>query len=276
MGFFDWFKSTPPEEEKGILKPIDTGLKERLDAYINQTFGTPYITQEEKEKAAEKVRVDAPQRQRVEEKPKLEDYKDDTQEKVEKNKEKDGPKLNPDVKYSLPMDDDLRSLSKQADNYFENVFGKGASSSLNTVPQNHRRLVANNYYAMRDLGIAGKSYVQVHTFAKHYLSLFSDDKAEQYDLDGPEFGDACLNLGFRLDSCDSINKRSSNAMENSAELNSVIADINDINELGNAILSKWRGITHWTYDSVTDQEHKGWFCIALNRLVELTKESTSH
>lgn len=129
---------------------------------------------------------------------------------------------------------------------------------------------------MRDLGIAGKSYVQVHTFAKHYLSLFSDDKAEQYDLDGPEFGDACLNLGFRLDSCDSINKRSSNAMENPAELNSVIADINDINELGNAILSKWRGITHWTYDSVTDQEHKGWFCIALNRLVELTEESTSH
>ena len=146
MDFLDLLRPQP-KEEKGILKPLDEETKERLNTYIAQNFGTPYITQEQKEKAAEKVRVEAPKRQNPEETPRVEEHTEDKQEKVEKKEEKPEAVSSSDVKYSLPMDDDLKSLSRQADDYFENVFGKGTPSALNKVPQRYRAVAPNGFYA---------------------------------------------------------------------------------------------------------------------------------
>ena len=125
---------------------------------------------------------------------------------------------------------------------------------------------------MKDLGIDVQRKAQIRTFAEHYLTLFSDANAEKYDLDGPEFGDACLGLGFRLDTCETIKNHSQDAMEEASELSKIIGAVYDVDALGNAILSKWRWITHWAqYASVTDQKYKDWFVIALQRLAELTQ-----
>lgn len=125
--------------------------------------------------------------------------------------------------------------------------------------------------SMQELGICNQRHAQIHAFAEHYLAFFEDNEIEKHDLDGPEFGDACLSLGFRLDSCEAITIHSQNAMQEASELIMITGDIYDIDALGNAILSKWRGITHWLQESVTDSKNRKWFVAALRRLAELTK-----
>ena len=87
-------------------------------------------------------------------------------------------------------------------------------------------------------------------------------------MDGPDFGDACRKLDFNLDF--DLNKIYPGLLSDASELKKIINEIDDIMTLGNAILSKWRGITHWLQESVIDRKNREWFTVALNRLVELT------
>lgn len=150
MGILDLLRPQP-KEEKRILKPLDEGLKERLDSYIDQNYGTPYITQDEKEKAAEKVRSEGPRKQKDRTKSTAKDVKDAGNTAAEVNKEKPQPVSDTSVRYSLPSDDDITSLTRQADDYFVNTFKRVPASFLppNTkvVPDMFEHRKANDYFA---------------------------------------------------------------------------------------------------------------------------------
>ena len=183
MGILDLLRPQS-KEEKGILKPLDEGLKERLDSYIDQYFGTPYTTQDEKEKGAEKVRAEAQRSQKTKEKPRVEKSTEDTKEKSEQKVEKPKTVSSQNVKYSLPMDDDLKSLSRQADNYFESVFGKGTPSKLNKVSSRYGGPVDSKYsatpmmntftdYLLDYINKSGLDNVEIYKRANLSKSVFS-------------------------------------------------------------------------------------------------------
>ena len=112
---------------------------------------------------------------------------------------------------------------------------------------------------------------RVNRFALRYLSLYKNPNTTE-DMVCVSFGDECFELGFNMD-CYSSFKKTYN-IENPDDvysLKNVISCVEDIELLGSAVFSKWRGITHWSYASnCLDDDNREWFISAFSQLVRLT------
>ena len=86
--------------------------------------------------------------------------------------------------------------------------------------------------------------------------------------------DDCEKLGFKMDCGNSFSDLYGKAVFDSEELKSIINRINDISLLGSAIYSRWRYFNHWAYnaESILEDKNRKWFLVALNRLIQLSKE----
>lgn len=116
MGFLDWLVSPTNKEhteKRELLRP-DRMTKVYLDEHINRSFGTPYVTQEERAKLAkEALEARERQRKRTEEEAKAK--------KPKNSADNNAPAIlspDSDVRYSLSSDDDREALSRQADSFF--------------------------------------------------------------------------------------------------------------------------------------------------------------
>lgn len=119
MGVVDLLKSYLGIESEPSWQPLplDEEFKNDITKYIGSTYGKPYVSQEEIEKrVAELKRKQAEKLKReVEEKKRT-----DNEEKEKKTPEPIA--AGPDVRYSIPSDDDRIALSRQADSYYEDLF----------------------------------------------------------------------------------------------------------------------------------------------------------
>ena len=106
-------------------------------------------------------------------------------------------------------------------------------------------------------------------FARKYYTLYSISKSCERDV-GTRFAEECASFGFEMD-CGKrfIETFSEEAFYQSGELKKVIDQITDPALLGSAILSRWRYITHWTRDSLLEDENRSWFVTAFGRLREI-------
>ena len=106
--------------------------------------------------------------------------------------------------------------------------------------------------------------------AKKWLEKLENPRRWERELEF-NFGDDFLKLGYDIDVDDFIGIYGNRPLNSNIELEKVIDRINNVKMLGNAILGKWRYITHWAEDSVAKPEYVRWFKIALTRLEELTR-----
>lgn len=115
-------------------------------------------------------------------------------------------------------------------------------------------------------------YEKIHNYAVKYLELYSTADNQCNELESV-FGDDCFGVGFEMDCGKAfIEAYGHDAIDNVEGLQRVIEEISDPLLLGSGIFSKWRGITHWTYDSVVSETNRPWFTMALSRLEKLTKD----
>lgn len=57
-----------------------------------------------------------------------------------------------------------------------------------------------------------------------------------------------------------------------SRLEDALASVNDIGVLGSGVYSRWRYITHWSYnENLLDEKNRCWFLLVLNRLRELVQ-----
>ncbi|MBR1730353.1 MAG: hypothetical protein IJ728_12620 [Selenomonadaceae bacterium] len=113
----------------------------------------------------------------------------------------------------------------------------------------------------------------IHKFALKYYNMYTNPNAKEEDFfDGRKFIDECLELNFKMDCGESfIEKYSAEIFNEVEEFEKIIEEIADIKLLGSAIFSKWRYVTHWSYnESLLDENNRRWFILAFNRLAELT------
>ena len=113
---------------------------------------------------------------------------------------------------------------------------------------------------------------KINEFADKYGHIYLDPNTTSEEVNGPQFGDECFDMGFEMDCGDSfVEHYGYEAMRDSVGLLKVINDIYDPMVLGSGIFSKWRGITHWEfYGSCLKEDNKLWFSIAFKKLWELT------
>lgn len=125
MSIADWIAKialgdNAQKETESTLKPIDSKLRDGLRMYIDSNFNTPYITHEEKDRAAEAARryYEEKLNREVEQKRKeeAEQSKSENTKKAD-NRPADG---DPGVRYSLTSDDDMLGLSRHADAFVTN------------------------------------------------------------------------------------------------------------------------------------------------------------
>lgn len=115
--------------------------------------------------------------------------------------------------------------------------------------------------------------MNTYQFARKWIMRFR--KGE--DTAVREFSQDCKSLGFSMDCGQKFLESYPNtgAFQTAEGLKGILNQITDPNLLGSAIYSKWRWITHWEYrGSMSTEENKRWFLLALTRLAELTKPDT--
>lgn len=110
---------------------------------------------------------------------------------------------------------------------------------------------------------------EINAFAKKYLALYLDDKTKCYQVEN-HFVEECLVLRFEMDCGRSFSKKFPEAFKNAIELKKIIAQIDNPQFLGTAILSQWRFVTHWRCSDLLDDKNRQWFIIAFKRLIEIT------
>ena len=111
---------------------------------------------------------------------------------------------------------------------------------------------------------------QVNNFAIKYYKLYLNPKIAEQEVD-TGFAELCRNLGFEMDLGESLIKRYGNAaFYHSNALDKVIENVDDVAMLGNAILSKWRYITHWAQSSLLETDNKEWFIKAFKKMADIT------
>lgn len=115
----------------------------------------------------------------------------------------------------------------------------------------------------------------IKEFAEKYLKLYKDENISKYDLEEyAPFAEDCFRLGFNMDTGKGfIEKYSSDAFKRAEDFRAISDEIEDVLILCDAIFSKWRYITHWSYGgSVLDDDNRKWFILAFERLIKLTEE----
>lgn len=113
---------------------------------------------------------------------------------------------------------------------------------------------------------------EIYLFAEKWIKYFSADNMKAQDFDYL-FGEECIKLGFQMDGGAEFLRLYPgcfNVYNN--KLQSVINEINDVDLLGSAAFSYWRGLTHWSGPYELNNEIRGWFILVLKRIKELTKK----
>ena len=164
MGLFDWLigsKSTGDNAEKRTLEPIDKELKVSLDRFIRQKYGTPYVTFDDRKRAVDIARKNEENRLRREAEKRTE----------QKHEEKEEPSSvsSPGVRYSLSSDDDIDSLSRQADNFYTRS-NYGIMDSLG--PELLRGQTFTDYL-MLYINMSGMDNAEIYKRANLSKSVFS-------------------------------------------------------------------------------------------------------
>lgn len=110
-----------------------------------------------------------------------------------------------------------------------------------------------------------------YQIAVKWLRLFENQDTTIDELVNRNFVDDCKSLGFVSDHGKMFKKVYGDAFFDVDELDIVSATINDVNLLGSAIFSRWRGLTYWSFspDEITHEVNRKWFGIAFRRLCEL-------
>lgn len=120
-------------------------------------------------------------------------------------------------------------------------------------------------------GCNGIALHDAREFVEKWLKIFTEVPRNADFLFEEEMGNDCFALGFEMDCGHSFDCEYSKGepLNRVDTLTEVINDVDDVELLGSAIFSNWRGITHWSYESGFSAENKAWFLMALNRLNEL-------
>ena len=120
-------------------------------------------------------------------------------------------------------------------------------------------------------GCSGVGVKAAQAFVDKWLNIFTTVPANADFLFEEEMGNDCFALGFEMDCGHSFDRAyfKGRPLNRSEELSKVIQEVDDLELLGSAIFSNWRGITHWSYESGFTAENRTWFLLALNRFKEL-------
>ena len=107
-------------------------------------------------------------------------------------------------------------------------------------------------------------------FANKWLNYFESCSPTNYEE--RNFIKECEKLGFEMDSYESLKKISEEAVFNYEIFEKITESIFDTKILGNAILSKWRDLTHWTEEYSISDNNRKWLIIALKKLKVLSEK----
>lgn len=115
--------------------------------------------------------------------------------------------------------------------------------------------------------------VELHNFATEYLELYRKSESdERAVLTG--FADRCFSLGIEMDCGNSLEAAYPGlSLQNLDYFKRIVKEIVDVDMLASAIFSKYRYITHWSYnESLTDEDNREWFIVAFEQLVKITNQ----
>lgn len=115
---------------------------------------------------------------------------------------------------------------------------------------------------------------QIYKFALKWLEIYQDPKTTNRDVE-ENFAEDCFTIGFEMDCGDSLEEAypGKNLLNDHKQFITFVKKINDVKLLGTAIFSKWRGVTHWSYeDSLLSDSNHPWFIAAFQRLAFLTND----
>ncbi|MBQ7178010.1 MAG: O-acetyl-ADP-ribose deacetylase [Victivallales bacterium] len=117
-----------------------------------------------------------------------------------------------------------------------------------------------------DLNIA-----KIHSFAQFWLREYQELPPLKQCLFG-RFQHICQALDFKMDSGESLSKAfpEMKSLGDLEVFERIVGKIDDVQILGNAIFSNFKGITYWSQESLCTKENQRWFCLAFARLAELT------
>ena len=120
-------------------------------------------------------------------------------------------------------------------------------------------------------GCSGVPLHDAREFVDKWLKIFTEVPQNADFIFEEEMGNDCFALGFEMDCGHSFDREYSKGepLNHVETLSEVFNDVDDVELLGSAIFSNWRGLTHWSYESGFTAENKAWFLMALNRLKEL-------
>lgn len=116
---------------------------------------------------------------------------------------------------------------------------------------------------------------QIHDFAIKWLEKYKAPKIIDREVE-ENFAEECFALGFEMDCGSSLKEAylDKNVLDDYVQFKAVIDQISDVKFLGTAIFSKWRGITHWSYnESLLSERNRPWFIVAFERLALLTESN---
>lgn len=116
----------------------------------------------------------------------------------------------------------------------------------------------------------------IYEFAVKWSEKFREPDISYIELADYYLADDFSSLGFEMDCGEAFEEKYGRAVCDAKTLDSIIENIDDIALLGSAIYSRWRYFNHWAHDAVDilSESNRSWFIIALNRLIELSKEDS--
>ncbi|MGM9681862.1 MAG: HNH endonuclease [Eubacteriales bacterium] len=118
------------------------------------------------------------------------------------------------------------------------------------------------------------SISDIHRFAEKWYSIFKEPPQNAEQIFESILGNDCIALGFELDCGQSFSQKYLNGelFYRAESLKKLIDTVDDIWILGNAILSNWRRIQHWSFESGFTDENRAWFLMTFRRLKDLSCE----
>ena len=129
-----------------------------------------------------------------------------------------------------------------------------------------------------DTEVFFKQAKDLQSFCQKYIDYFNNLKREPpvdryYFIDSPVFVHECNSFGFEMDCGESFKEKyGEKAFCSEEALARIVDTITDVKVLGSSIFSQWRYYNHWAEDSQALYDAVGWFKLAFNKLLELSKD----
>lgn len=119
-------------------------------------------------------------------------------------------------------------------------------------------------------GIYGRNRKElINSFAVKYINMFSGSTDDQFI--NKSMAKDCFMLGFEMDCGQSFSRKYGYSVTADYDESRGFKEISNVDILGSGIFSKWRYITHWSYeDSCLTTENRKWFIKALTQLKKIT------